>query len=431
MPAVIPFPSSASSSPSWFSLSASADGKSASLDIRGVIGMTELWNEYGVEAAGTFTEFERAVKALGPDVREIEMNVYSPGGDVFTALAMHDLLVRHPAKVKGRVDGFAASAATVLLMAADEIEIPENAYFMIHNPLIGVYGDYREIEVTLGRMKKWTRDIANLYTARLEDSGKGDRAEILENILGMMDAETYLTGIEAKNLGFADRVTGRMDLAACATRSPLRPLSMCVHHPDRVPAEIRALIDSPETATASGAHEAPGVSTENQTTTAMPENLSNDSVPASQPAPEPQPAATIAPAAANAATGEETTVAAAAPEAGVTVTVSDTAAVSIPEPAAPAPESTDLVAQLGAMLDARIAPLTEQLTAQRAEIDRLSALRAHGVDPQAWGNAPATGDSLREESGEQPVAFETLSPSAKINLGVKAYQDRLKAARKS
>lgn len=425
MPAVIPFPSSASSSPSWFSLSASADGKSASLDIRGVIGMTELWNEYGVEAAGTFTEFERAVKALGTDVREIEMNVYSPGGDVFTALAMHDLLVRHPAKVKGRVDGFAASAATVLLMAADEIEIPENAYFMIHNPLIGVYGDYREIEVTLGRMKKWTRDIANLYTARLEDSGKGDRAEILENILGMMDAETYLTGIEAKNLGFADRVTGRMDLAACATRSPLRPLSMCVHHPDRVPAEIRALIDSPATATASGAHEAPGVSTENQTTTAMPENLSNDSVPASQPAPEPQPAATIAPAAANAG---EVSVETGAPEASTTVTVDEpTATVEAPAPAAQ--ETPDLVAQLGALLDQRLAPLNEQLTAQRAEIDRLSALRAHGVDPQAWGNAPATGDSLREESAEQPVAFETLTPEAKIGLGVAAYQKRLKDAK--
>ena len=420
MPAAIPFPAPASAPASWFTLSASADGKKATLDLRGQIGVPEIWNEYGVEAAGTFSDFEKAVKALGEDVREIEMNVYSPGGDVFTALAMHDLLVRHPAKITGRVDGIAASAATVVLMAADTVEIPENAYFMIHNPLVGVYGDYREIETMLGRMKKWTRDMANLYTARLEDSGKGDRASLLESVLTMMDAETYLTGAEALEIGFADRTTARMDLAACAGRHAAG-LAMQVHHPDRVPEEIRALIDSPSQASADEAHPVPSASNtiptmsmpeeisaaEPASTVEMPAETATESVPASQPAHEPQPAAFVAPAAANAEPVDEG---------------------AVPSASAPAAE---LVEQLGAMLDAKISPLTEKINAQQAEIERLSALRAHGVDPAAWGNAPAVGDSIREESADAPVAFEELTPTAKINLGVKAYQEKLRAAKRA
>ena len=418
MPAVVPFPSPAPAS-DWFTLRADASGRRATLDIRGQIGLPELLNDYGAEAAGTFADFERAVKALGDDVREIEMNVYSPGGDVFTALAMHDLLVRHSARVIGRVDGLAASAATVVLMAADEIEVPANAYFMIHNPLIGAYGDYRELESVLVRMKKWTRDMANLYTARLEDAGKGDRAELLDRVLSMMDAETYLTGEEAVEIGFADRVSSRIDLAACAGLASGSPLSMRVHHPDRMPAELRALIDSPAAATAAP----PAPDPEHPTTpTAMAEDLSNEAetespanVHPASPAQEPQPAASIAPAAAD---GE------AAPVADVPeVIVYATTPAAEPEAPAPAPAAAaddSLVARLGEILDAKLAPLNEQLTAQKAEIDRLTALRANGVDPAAWGNAPAVGDSLREDSPEPAaIDFATARPESLISLGLK------------
>lgn len=404
MPAVIPFPTEPTP---WFSLSASADGRRATLDIRGQIGAPEMLNDYGLEAAGTFGEFERAVRALGPDVREIEMNVYSPGGDVFTALAMHDLLVRHPARIHGRVDGLAASAATVVLLAADTIEIPENAYFMIHNPMSGVYGDYREIESLLGKMKRWTRDMANLYTARLEDAGKGTRAGLLDQVLSMMDAETYLTGAEAVEAGFADRTSARIDLAACAA------LTLRVHHPDRVPAELAALIDSPATATTTAAHEAPAPSIPNPTPIL---SMSAETLSPTEPAPD---------AGIDADPIEPTAPVAEAPAAD------PAAPASVVEPA-PAAPAVDMVAQLGALLDAKLAPIQERLAAQEQEIGHLSALHAHGVDPQAWGNAPATGDSLREEPGAPEVVdFGSLSAEQKISAGVKAMQERLRTARRA
>jgi ATP-dependent protease ClpP protease subunit len=211
---VLPF-----SSPSpWFTVRAEAGGRGV-LDIRGEIGLSKDFEEYGYEASGTVSEFDQAIKDLG-NVSEIELNIYSGGGSVFVALAIHNILVRHSARVVANIDGFAGSAATILMLAADEIRIPDNAYLMIHNASMLAYGDHRTMLKAADDLRKWSRDIANLYTQRIEDNTGGERAAILADVIAKMDDETWLTGAEAKALGLVETVTGRVELAA-SLGSPL------------------------------------------------------------------------------------------------------------------------------------------------------------------------------------------------------------------
>lgn len=202
----------------WYELKMAAQGR-ATIEIRGTIGISQEYREWGIDAAGTVLEFEAELKALG-DVADIDLYIYSLGGYVWDALAIHNILVRHPARIHAHVDGLAASAATVVLMAADTIEVPSNAYLMIHNAAGCVCGDHREMEKASAQLAKFSRDIANLYVTRIEDSasaGDGfDRAAMLGRVMTMMDDETWLTGQEALALGLADSVTGAVEIAASA-----------------------------------------------------------------------------------------------------------------------------------------------------------------------------------------------------------------------
>lgn len=144
----------------WYSLKMTGEGR-ASLDIRGTIGLSQEYREWGMETAGTVLELEKELKELG-NVSVIDLNIYSPGGYVFDALAIHDILVRHPARIEAHVDGLAASAATVILMAADTIEVPANSYLMIHNAAGCYCGDYRVMQKATDTLRRFSGDIANM-----------------------------------------------------------------------------------------------------------------------------------------------------------------------------------------------------------------------------------------------------------------------------
>lgn len=403
MPAtVLPFVSAVSDS--WFSVRAEAGGKGV-IDVRGVIGAPAAWNEYGMESAGTVSEFESAVKDLG-NVSEIELNIYSPGGEVFAALAMHAILVRHQARVVANIDGFAGSAATVLMLAADEIRMPENAYVMIHNASMFVGGDHRDLMAAAEQLRKWSRDIANLYASRIEDNVGGDRAAILSDIIAKMDAETWLTGSEAKALGLVETVTGRVELAACMT-TPLPVAGLAGLHRDRVPEPLRDLLfDSA----------APDMSNP-----ATPSNVA----PAAEPvAPvvasletTSEPEAPVTPAAPVAEVVEAPTepvapVAPAAPVAVVEPVAPAAPAAPVAEPAAPVALTLDAIRGVVAEV---VAPLTDRLSAAETALANEQALRAGGVPQNAWGNQrPAdipTGDAPSKPD------FATMSAGEKIRLG--------------
>lgn len=189
---------------SWFEISNSADleprnegGRVARVDIMGPIG--------GWDVSGS--EFLRELKDLG-DVDSIDLRIHSPGGSVLDGWAIANGIKNHPAHVVARVEGLAASMGSVVLMSADEIEVPQNAYVMIHNVSGGAFGEADELESMAALMRKLQDDVTDFYA---NATGK-DREEIAE----MMAAETWMNGEDAVEHGFATRVLEPVKAAACA-----------------------------------------------------------------------------------------------------------------------------------------------------------------------------------------------------------------------
>lgn len=132
------------------------------------------------------------------DTKNIVLNINSPGGDVFDGIAIFNDLLAHPANVVVRVNGLAASAASLIAMAGDEIQIAETAFFMIHNAWSIAIGDARELTARAKLLKTIDGKLADTYANR---TGQ-DVAEIRQQ----MDAETWLTAEDAVDQGFADKL---------------------------------------------------------------------------------------------------------------------------------------------------------------------------------------------------------------------------------
>lgn len=143
--------------------------------------------------------FEKELKELGA-VKEITVRINSPGGDVFAAFAIRSRLLDHPAKIHVKIDGMAASAATIIATAADISEIPAAGIYMIHDPAMGMGGYYTtaELEAIISELETIKNAIVECYTAR---SGKS-----AEEIKELMRAESWYTGREAVENGFCDKL---------------------------------------------------------------------------------------------------------------------------------------------------------------------------------------------------------------------------------
>jgi ATP-dependent Clp endopeptidase proteolytic subunit ClpP len=152
------------------------------------------------------TAVRDALKDAG-EVKTIRVRINSPGGNIVDGTAIYNILKSHKAKKIAVIDGVAASMASVVAMAGDEIEMGEGAYMMIHNPLGVVWGgeadDMREMADLLDKMKG---QLVGIYERR---TGM-DAAEISQ----MMDEETWMTAEEAIENGFADRTVPSLKLAA-------------------------------------------------------------------------------------------------------------------------------------------------------------------------------------------------------------------------
>ncbi len=149
--------------------------------------------------------FANDLKALG-ELDEIALRINSPGGGVWDGQAIYNTLKSHSATVHVHIDGIAASMASVIAMAGDTITMPENAMMMIHNPLACVCGDAGEMVKMAGRLEKTKDTLVSVYQARTGLSA--------EELSQMMDAETWMTGKEAMDLGFADKVEKPVAMAA-------------------------------------------------------------------------------------------------------------------------------------------------------------------------------------------------------------------------
>ncbi len=149
------------------------------------------WDESDVTAS----DFDKKLKALG-DVETIKVRVNSYGGSVFQAAAIRNMLYDHSARVVAIVEGIAASAASYIITGADEIQVHENSMIMIHNPATVAWGDAKELIKAAEMLEKVE---ITLIAAYKEKTGKTE-AELDK----MMEDETWMTGKEAVEEGFAD-----------------------------------------------------------------------------------------------------------------------------------------------------------------------------------------------------------------------------------
>jgi ATP-dependent protease ClpP protease subunit len=209
----------------FWTMTAKAGGELEIL-LYSVIG-EDFWTGDGITAK----KFAEDLKAAG-SVSKICLRVNSPGGNVMDGLAMFNTLLAHPATVTAQIDGLAASIASVIIMAASQIDIGENSLLMIHNPSTLVAGDANEM-----RKMAETLDVvkASMIRAYRRHTTKSE-SEIGE----LMDSETWWGGSEAVEAGFADRVINQdesEDDLAAAVRSPI--FAKFRHVPARV-AQIAA-----------------------------------------------------------------------------------------------------------------------------------------------------------------------------------------------
>lgn len=159
-----------------------ADGQTTEIELYDEIGF------WGVDA--------RAFKEkLRSSTGDIVLKINSPGGDVFDGIAMYNDLVQYPGKVRVEITGLAASAASVVAMAGDTIAMADNAFMMIHNAWVLAVGDRHELADTAALLTKIDSALARTYANR---TGKGIRT-----VAQMMDAETWMSGTEAREAGFA------------------------------------------------------------------------------------------------------------------------------------------------------------------------------------------------------------------------------------
>ncbi len=203
-----------------FELRAAADGAALDFIIYGEIG-GGFWGDEGITA-------QRVIDALQarPDAKTINVYMNSPGGQVLEALAIYNALARHAARVIVTVDGMAASSASVVAMAGDEIRVAENGFVMIHDPSDVLVGTADEFRHAADVLDKATTQIVATYTARTRLPESEVRA--------MMAAETWMTGAEAKAKGFATEIVPAKRMAACWDGTQLKTFK-------KVPDAARAL----------------------------------------------------------------------------------------------------------------------------------------------------------------------------------------------
>ncbi|ASU16480.1 ClpP-like prohead protease/major capsid protein fusion protein [Actinobacillus pleuropneumoniae] len=180
----------------WYKIQAKAND-TAEISIYDEIGF------WGVTAQ----QFAKDLKALGNNLKQINLHIHSPGGDVFDGIAIYNLLKNHPANKTVYIDGLAASMASVIAMAGNEIIMPENAMMMIHKPWGIQGGDADDMRKYADLLDKVESTLIMAYVAKTGKS-ESDLAEMLK-------VETWLTGKECVEQGFADKLADPLVAMAC------------------------------------------------------------------------------------------------------------------------------------------------------------------------------------------------------------------------
>lgn len=167
-----------------------ANSNDNTISIFDVIG-SDYWGE-GVTA----NRIAGALRSMNGE--DVTVSINSPGGDMFEGLAIYNQLREYSGKVTVKVLGIAASAASIIAMAGDEVQIGRGAFLMIHNCWVVAVGNRLDLARAAQDMEPFDRAMQDIYSAR---SGLD-----AETVSAMMDNETYIGGNDAVEKGFADRL---------------------------------------------------------------------------------------------------------------------------------------------------------------------------------------------------------------------------------
>ncbi|MBY6265564.1 Clp protease ClpP [Azospirillum sp. 412522] len=172
----------------WAATAAMAEAP-GTIGIMDVIG-TDSWSGEGVTAK----RISGALRSIG--TKPVTVSINSPGGDMFEGLAIYNLLREHPAEVTVKVMGLAASAASIVAMAGDRIEVGLGSFLMIHNAWGAVVGNRHDWRAAADVFEQYDAAMADIYAART--------GQPVKEVAKMMDAETFMRASEAVDKGFAD-----------------------------------------------------------------------------------------------------------------------------------------------------------------------------------------------------------------------------------
>jgi ATP-dependent protease ClpP protease subunit len=168
-------------------LQAAAGDPATSISIYGAIGPS-------LDGSGvTDRSIAAALRSIG--AKDLTVNVNSPGGNYFQGVAIYNLLRQHQGKVTINVLGMAASAASLVAMAGDEINMGEGARMMIHNAWGVAIGNRHDMAAASEQLAPLDADMAKAYAGR---SGISQ-----DNVASLMDAETWMSADDAVAKGFA------------------------------------------------------------------------------------------------------------------------------------------------------------------------------------------------------------------------------------
>nr|WP_260679028.1 head maturation protease, ClpP-related [Pseudomonas mendocina] len=183
----------------WNSTIQAAASEDNTISVFDVIGQ-DYWTGEGVTAK----RIAAALRAIGE--RDVVVNINSPGGDMFEGLAIYNLLREHKGSVTVKVLGLAASAASIIAMAGDEVQIARAGFLMIHNAWIFAAGNRHDFREYADYLEPFDASMADIYVAR---SGQE-----LADVQRMMDGETWIGGSAAIDQGFADALLASDEIEA-------------------------------------------------------------------------------------------------------------------------------------------------------------------------------------------------------------------------
>jgi ATP-dependent protease ClpP protease subunit len=135
--------------------------------------------------------------------KNLLFNISSLGGDVNEALIIHDIIRMHKGQTKSRIIGATASAGTIIGLSTDEVEMSENALFLIHNVWGFAIGNAQQLRKDAERMDKFDDRLANIY---LQNAEKRNVEKKKSEIFGLMEEEKWINAEEAAAWGFIDEI---------------------------------------------------------------------------------------------------------------------------------------------------------------------------------------------------------------------------------